>query len=319
MRVDVPRLLDALGIFSEESNTGAEELWAACPYPEHEESTPSWSIKNNLSLPQHGSNYCFGCGRGGSPADLVMEIVGLSGYGAAIEWLKERTLDVEGVAPMGIQVVLRRPGVHTELELPFGLRSKYKSWTTNAKRYASSRGITEAQIYRWSIGCVPMGPLAGRLYIPAYDRDGVLLSYTARDYTGDARSRYKEPDGKGMDGAHPGAIFGEEHWPQEMFRNELVLCEGAFNSMACERVGARHHGALYGSDLSKEQLLKLTTWKSIVIASDLDTAGDKMARKLLASLSRWGNTRRVKFPDRRDPNDLEREDPELLKELLWPI
>jgi DNA primase len=318
MKVDVPRLLEALGISSEESNTGAEEMWACCPFPEHDEATPSWSIRNDPSLEKHGSHYCFGCGRGGSPADLVIEKIGLSGYGAAVGWLKERNLEIDGVAPMGIKVVLKRPGVYKQLEMPFGIRPQFKKWTTNARRYAASRGITEAQVHRWSIGCVPMGPLAGRLYVPVYDRAGMLLSYTARDYTGDAKSRYKEPTGKGMEGAHPGAIFGEEHWPMEILRKELILCEGAFNALACERVGARHVGALYGSDLSKEQLLKLRSWKSIVIASDLDTAGDKMARKLLASLARWGNTRRVNFPDRRDPNDLEQTEPKLLKELLWP-
>ncbi len=319
MQVDVPLLLEALGIASEESNTGAEEMWACCPFPEHDEDTPSWSIKNDPSMEKHGSHYCFGCGRGGSPVDLVMEVIDLSGYGAAIAWLKERSLDLDGIVRWeSIEFVPKRPGVHQTLEQPYGVRSAYKKWTTNAKRYVASRGITEAQIYRWSIGCIPMGPLAGRIYVPAYDRAGALLSYTARDYTGDAKSRYKEPDGKGMDGAHPGAIFGEEHWPIEMLRSELILNEGAFNAMACERVGARFTGALYGSDLSKEQLLKLKSWKSIVIASDLDTAGNKMARKLLANLARWGNTRRVDFPDKRDPNDLEREDPKLLKELLWP-
>lgn len=311
-------MLAALGIDVAEGQSGPDELWAACPFPEHDEVTPSWSIKDEVMLDKHGSHYCFGCGRGGSPADLVMEVVGLSGYRAAIEWLKERSLDLEGTAPMGIQVVLRRPGAYKPLEVPFGMRTKYKTWTTNAKRFAQRRGLTEAQVFRWSIGCVPMGPLAGRLYVPAYDRRGVLLSYTARDYTGDASSRYKEPRGKGMDGAHPGAIFGEEHWPIPELRRELVLCEGAFNAMACERVGAMHTGALFGSDLTKEQVLKLESWPRIVVASDLDTAGNKMARKVMAVFGRRANTVRVKFADKRDPNDIERDDPAELKELLRP-
>ncbi len=315
MKVDVPRLLKALGIFSEDMH---DEMWACCPYPEHDELTPSWSIKNDVGIDKHGTHHCFGCGRGGGPAELVMNVVGLSGYGAAVAWLKERNLDLEGVAPMGIEIKLKRPGVHRELEAPLGVRTSYKRWTTNAKRYAKKRGITEVQIDRWEVGCVPMGPLAGRLYFPIRDRQGVLLSYTARDYTGEARSRYREPEGKGMDGAHPGAVWGEQHWPIAKYRTELVLCEGALNGLACERVGAKHVGALYGSDLHKEQLLKLNSWLSIVIAADLDVAGDKMARKLLASLSRWSKVRRVQFPPRKDPNDLELEDPELLKEVLWP-
>ena len=43
-----------------------------------------------------------------------------------------------------------------------------------------------------------------------------------------------------------------------------------------------------------------------------------MTRKVFASLGRWANPRRVEFPDTRDPNDLERQNPQLLKELLWP-
>lgn len=312
-------MLEALGIESPEAGTAAEEMWACCPFPEHDESTPSWSIKNDEQSDKHGSHYCFGCGRGGSPADLVIVQVGLSGFSAAVAWLKERKLDIDGVAPLNIDLVLKRPPKHATLELPYGIKDKYSTWTTNAKRYAKERGITEHQIDRWSIGCVPMGPLAGRLYIPAYNQERELLSYTARDYTGETRSKYKEPAGKGMDGSHPGAVFGEEHWPNmHILRRELVLCEGAFNAMACERVGAPYIAALFGSDLTKEQLLKLKTWDNIVLASDLDAAGNKMARKILAALGRWSPTTRVKFADKRDPNDLERENPTLLKELLWP-
>ncbi len=319
MIVDVERMLEALGIESEEAGSAATEMWACCPYPEHDESTPSWSIKNDEQDDKHGSHYCFGCGRGGSPVDLVIAQVGLSGFGAAIAWLEERKLDIDGVAPLNIELILKMPAKHEMLELAYGIRADYSKWTTNAKRYAKERGITEHQIHRWSIGCVPMGPLAGRMYIPAYDQNQRLLSYTARDYTGDARSRYKEPSGKGMDGAHPGAVFGEEHWPKEhTLRRELVLCEGAFNAMACERVGAANIAALFGSDLTNEQLLKLKTWDTIILASDLDAAGNKMARKILAALGRWSDIRRVQFTDKRDPNDLERENPALLKDLLWP-
>lgn len=314
MKVDVPRTLKALGIKFEELG---DEIWACCPYPDHNEDTPSWSIKSDANHAKYGSHHCFGCGRGGGPVDLVMESVGLSGYGAARDWILKRKLTLDGVAPLSIEVRLRRAGVRKELDAPKHVIESYSRWTTNAKRYAAKRGLTAEQIERWGIGCVALGPLAGRLYFPIRDRNGILLSYTARDYTGEARSRYKEPRGKGEEGAHPSAVFGEEYWPEDTSEAELILCEGALNALACERVGARHVGALYGSDLHRSQLLKLQRFGSIVIASDLDKAGNKMARKLYASFARWRPVRRIAFPGGMDPNDVERKDPNQLKELLW--
>ena len=40
-----------------------------CPYPDHQEKTPSFSVS-----PDRGFYYCFGCQRGGDTIKLVMDL-----------------------------------------------------------------------------------------------------------------------------------------------------------------------------------------------------------------------------------------------------
>ena len=99
VNVDVPRLLVALGITDFRDQGG--EIWAPCPYPDHNEKTPSWSISVDDSDPiRNGFNHCFGCHEQGGPVRLVAEMKGFQSYAYAREWLRERKLDMGVTTPL---------------------------------------------------------------------------------------------------------------------------------------------------------------------------------------------------------------------------
>jgi DNA primase len=50
-----------------------------CPYPDHHEKTPSFSV-----APDRGFYYCFGCSRGGDAIKLVSELKSFSFVDAAL-------------------------------------------------------------------------------------------------------------------------------------------------------------------------------------------------------------------------------------------
>jgi DNA primase len=304
MNVDIRRLLRALDIQIEKDLHG--ELWAKCPYPDHEESDASWSINEKT-----GQNFCFGCEAGGNALDLVRDVIGFSRYGAAIEWIIEHNLDIDGTAPLAISLVTRKYQKKS-LEAPRGLRGgPLSDWITPPKRYIESRGVTDEQVRKWSISYGVDSTFLGRVVFPVYDQGGTLLSYAARTYT-DHPVRYLAPNNGGL----PGAIFGEQYWFNDIKEKTLVLCEGALNALACERVGAEYIGALFGSNLDKEHTLKLGRFRSIIIASDLDVAGNKLAAKLKGILSRWKHVKRVRFPKGQDANDIAIQDIGRLRSLI---
>lgn len=289
-----------------------EELWAACPHPRHNERTASWSIDTE------GGHHCFGCKWQGGSLELVKVVIGLSGYGAAHTWLEEKDLYLDGGLPLAVQLRLQREAETDMMKFDSNARiAPLDEWVTPARRYAKARGITSGQVKRWGLGYATGGYFANRVLLPTYDREGTLKNISARAWSPTKKPKYL--NSKERHGWDPGAIFGEQHWPEYLTRSTLVLCEGELNALACERRGMPYVAALGGSQLEKEQVLKLGQFQRIILATDMDKAGSEVARSLRATLVRWRRCYVVKFPDRRDPNDLEREEPELLDELLKAV
>lgn len=299
-------MLLALGI---EFRERGEELWAPCPSPKHNERTASWSID------PEGGHHCFGCKWQGGSLELVKRVVGLSSYGAAQTYLEERGLYLDGAVPLAVQLRLQRPEQEGRMQFPPDARMlPLAEWITPARRYAKERGITAGQVTRWGLGYAAGGYYANRILLPTRDRSGAVMNITGRAWSKTKIPKYL--NSKEKHGWDPAAVFGEQHWPEYATRSTLVLCEGELNALACERRGIPYIGALGGSQLEKEQVLKIGQFQRVILAVDMDKAGSEVARSLRATLARWRRCETIEFPDRRDPNDLEREEPELLDRLL---
>ena len=93
-------------------------------------------------------------------------------------------------------------------------------------KYLKNRGIESYDIERYDIGYCDKGDYAGRIIVPSYDADNKLNYFLARDFTGSAYLKYKNPP------ASKDVVVFEN---QIDFSEPLVLCEGVFDAIAIRR------------------------------------------------------------------------------------
>lgn len=304
MNVCVVDLLVALGLSAVRRG---REWWAVCPFPQHKDSKPSWSIADDS-----GIHYCFGCGKGGDAVELVAAVIDIS-RGSARNWIRERGLEIDGTQPLAVRLVVGgRTG--RRISLPLGLAGgPLETWPTPVRQYMQLRGVTAWQVVRWGLMYATDGRLEGRVVFPIRDSDGNLLSYTARSYD-DREPRYLTPSSDQRVGI--AQLFGEQYWGTcwcNAGSSSVVVCEGPVDALACERAGAEFICSLGGSKLTNGIVLMLSKWSEVVIATDPDPPGEAVAEELQTLLARWTKTRRVKLPDGSDAASLQ---PQHLVDLL---
>ncbi len=305
MVIDVERLLDALGIPI--VRRAGEAVWCCCPL--HGERTPSFFVRIRPGDRFHGSFHCFGCKASGWPVQLVQQILKLKTQREAKEWLRTMP-EAEVVVPRRVEVVAREH--RAELLVPEAV--EFEDWPARYADYLETRHVTLEQRAAWGLGYVPRdsdSELADRVWIPARDAQGRLLSYTARAIK-PVRRRYREPFRS--EGASSAAIFGELRWPEQP-RDVVVVVEGAFNALAIERVAPRPLAvaALMGSSLDPLQVLKLTRFARVLLATDPDKAGERAATELRGALSRYAQLEQLPIPLGQDCDSM---DPDELRALL---
>ena len=295
IQVDVPRLLAALAI---PFRKRGRELQARCPA--HADRNPSWSI--NIATGRH---HCFSCSWGGGAVGLAQQVLHVE-HQDAVAWMLEHGCASEPGLPAGllVQPVTAATGriKHDLFALPPGVMQRsLSSWPATARRYAESRGLDERACARWSIGYAVFGRLAGRIVFPVIDRDGVLRSYQARTFDG-RRPRYLTPAPR--EHADHTVLFGQQHW---RIGDWCALTEGALNAIACDQAGAWNVAALGGSDVTAEHLLPLLQFKTIVLVTDPDAAGDSAASKAAAGLARKCRVVRAALPAGSDARSISTE------------
>jgi DNA primase len=195
-----------------------------CPYPDHQEKTPSFSVS-----PDRGFYYCFGCQRGGDAIKLVMDLKSFD-FAEAVSYLAERSgvdLQFEGGGDQDAarERSLRRRAIHRALAAATIYYHKYllRSQTPEAeraRRYLKDRRIERSTIEEFRLGYAPprgtsgflaaarkldldrstldaAGLLssrggerfAGRITFPIADRRGRIVGFGARAL-GDAQPKY---------------------------------------------------------------------------------------------------------------------------------
>lgn len=305
-RFDPVKLLERLDI---QFVAKGDVLWASCPNPAHNDKTPSWRFIANADSERFGQHRCYGCGFGGWPVRLVEAVLGCSREEAR-EWLHD--IDVAPPLPFKVSIEVKQ-GLKARIRIPPGVYFEPLSeWPDAARSYLlGDRGVTPWQVARWGMGYTKgrydalTNPLAGRIFIPVLNTKGELISYTARSYLPNSKRRYKEPSmGEGAD---LGAVFGEQHWPKN--RWVVVVTEGAFDALAVERVfmgmGLPVAG-IYGSQLHSGHVARISTFRGVVLATDPDKAGNRVAGELTEQLRRWTQVVRAELPEGQDCASLPR-------------
>ncbi len=289
-------------------------LVGLCPYPDHSEKTPSFSVS-----PEKNFCYCFGCSRGGDAIKLVMELKSFS-FVEAVSYLAERSgveLKFEGRSSKeekaAEQRAARRRSAHKALAAAAAYYHKYllkSSAADGARRYLKKRGLDKSTIVDFRLGYAPprgrggfaraagkvgldrealevaglVSPRGGerfvdRVMFPISDRRGRIVGFGARSL-GDAKPKYlNSPETELFNKRY--LLYG---FPQvvEAIRKEkaALVVEGYTDVLMLYQSGIKNVVATLGTALTEQHLRSLSGYAEIIyLLFDPDTAGERVLEK----------------------------------------
>ncbi len=322
-----------------------------CPYPDHSEKTPSFSVS-----PERGFYYCFGCQKGGDAIKLVSEMKSLS-FVEAVSYLADRSgvqLEYEGSSPAEAEAVkkrtARRRNTYKALAAAAVYYHKYLHKSSNAEQaraYLQTRRFHESTIEEFRLGYAPprgrsgfiqamrrleigrealddAGLLsarggerfAGRITFPIFDRRGRIVGFGARTMGDDQPKYLNTPETD---------IFNKRDLlyglPQalEAIRKEraALVVEGYTDVLMLHQVGIKNAVATLGTATTPNHLKTLSGYADkIYVLFDPDAAGEKAIERASATAAELRLDLRV-LRLTEDPADWLLEHPaEEFKELL---
>ncbi|HBD87119.1 MAG TPA: DNA primase [Clostridiales bacterium] len=288
-----------------------QNLFGLCPF--HSEKTPSFSVSPSKQI-----YHCFGCGKGGSVINFIMEIENLS-FPEAVEFLARRAgmpMPEQGEDPMRPRrerlYNLNRDAArffYGQLLLPggeaareyisvrgigpgavksFGLGFAPDSWDA-LNRAMKEKGYTERELTEAAL--VRPGKKGGvydtfrnRLMFPVIDVRGNVTGFSGRAL-GDGEPKYlNSPET---------AVFSKSHQlfalnlAKKSKSGYIILVEGNIDVVTLHQAGFDNTVASLGTSLTQEQARLLSRYTNeIVIAYDADEAGKKAAQRAITLLEK---------------------------------
>jgi DNA primase len=309
-----------------------------CPYPDHQEKTPSFSV-----APDRGFYYCFGCQRGGDAIKLIMDLKSFD-FAEAVSYLAERSgvnLQFEGGGE-GSRAAKkradRRRTIHKALAAAAVYYHKYllrsqSSEAEEARHYLEDRRLVFSTIEEFRLGYAPprgsagflsaarklgfdRGILdaaglvssrggerfAGRITFPISDRRGRIVGFGARTL-GDAQPKYlNSPETE---------IFNKRDllygFPQvsETVRKErsALVVEGYTDVLMLYQSGIKNAVATLGTATTPGHLRMLSGYADrLYMLFDPDAAGERAIERAAATAAELKLDLRVlRLPE--DPAD----------------
>jgi len=293
-----------------------------CPFPDHDDQNPSFAFFFATNTWK-----CFGCGRGGTTIDLVMEMLGCS-PGEAATWL-------EGAA--GSYTAIARPPPNEEAEpvasadaiLPD--HDVYRALLSlcplrpPARDYLHTREISDATIAHFQLAflkdCEALldrllkrfsrerlyragliaTPHANRLSLPSgsivfpFLRSGKVEYLQSRLMPGAAGPRWI-----GLAGVRK-PVFNSDVL---LNANTIYVCEGATDVLSAHELNLSAIGLLGAATRAPQDMLRGLIGKTVYVVPDNDTAGENMLRRFVEDLRLAGGVALEKrVPEGGDLND----------------
>jgi len=320
---------------------------ALCPF--HSEKTPSFIVS-----PERQTFKCFGCGKGGSVIDFVMEYEHVD-FAEALATLA----DLAGVK------LERRPSDSPEAKLKQRLfevnhlAGEYYQYILTkhrlgekARLYLKNRGVTDKTAQTFALGYAPNSWDALFSFLRKKGYDGGLLEqaglilksqnryydrfrgrvmFTLKDHRGNVvgfSGRLLDPDAREAKYINtsetPVYIKGNVLYGLDVTKdaiqkeNEAIVTEGEFDVISSFQAGVSNVVAIKGSALTEGhvRLLKRFTDR-LVFALDSDIAGDAASRRGIEIADAAGmDMRVVTLPQGKDPDEAVRASAGLFKKAI---
>ena len=301
---------DVVGDYVKLTKRSGSNLFGLCPF--HSEKTPSFSVSPDKQI-----YHCFGCGKGGSVINFIMEIENLS-FPDAVEFLARKSgMEVPEDGDKEVRnrrerlLALNREAArwfYGELSKPSG---------KPAQDYITKRQISPAMAKNFGLGYAPDSFYAltdamhkkgyqdfelidaglananksgkgvhdifrSRLMFPVIDVRGNVIGFSGR-ILGDGEPKYLN--------TRETPVFNKSrnlfalNLAKKSKNGYILLTEGNIDVVSLHQAGFDSAVASLGTSLTPEQARLISRYtKEVVIAYDSDGAGQKAAQRAIGIL-----------------------------------
>ncbi len=320
--------------------------WGLCPF--HAEKTPSFSVDA-----ERGLFYCFGCQKGGSLIDFLMETDKLN-FVEAVEELAEKAHvcipKQEYRSDETEDERLQLYSLYEKLANAFHWLLRSHESAAHARVILAKRAISDALIESFRLGYAPSDrawlfqflrnkgfspeflartglfssrnpefPLfADRIIFPIADQRGRVIAFGGRLLAGDGPKYINSPDTPIFHKQEN--LFALDKALPAMKESDCALvCEGYMDALSFHAAGIGYAVAPLGTAFTSKQAQVLhRRASSLILCFDSDEAGQKAAERACSiAVSAGLETRVLPMTEGKDASEiLEKYGPEALKKLL---
>ncbi len=310
-----------------------------CPFPSHNEKTPSFSVSQDRQL-----YHCFGCGQSGNIITYIREKRGLS-FIEAVKFLVQRAgLSMPSAwHKESHSYIERRKLLEINLSACKFYEKKLKDLKTShpVKQYLKQRDFSDEIVKKFRLGYAPSGWeelcfhlkkkgfdiglstklglikrktnyydfFRERLMFPVFAKNGQdILGFGGRALEENPAKYINSQD---SDIFHKGQIFyGWENAVSAIRQSgKALVVEGYTDYLSLYQRGVENVVATLGTALTKEHAHWLSRYtEQVILCFDGDKAGEKATQRSLSILLSSGLTPKIlKFEEGRDPDSFIRE------------
>lgn len=333
---DANNIVDVLSQYSSFKHTGRDHV-GLCPFPDHKEKTPSFSVSENKQV-----YYCFGCKKSGNIINFLMDYNGMS-FPESVEYLANRAsialpeeksfkdqkksdkpayLKINLLAGAYFKnelsklkddhpakVYLKNRGLTSEIMETFKIGFSHEGWDNLVKYFGSKNApMNLAQ----SLGLVKQKPykkeyydiFRNRIMFPILSPKGEVLGFGARTIANENPKYLNSPESEVF---HKGKVLYGLNEAAKHIRIEdsVIVVEGYMDLITLYQYGFKNVVASLGTALTVDhaKLLKRST-KNIIVMFDSDQAGQfAQSRSLPILLSEGLHPKAISLGDSKDPDE----------------
>ncbi|WP_461247491.1 DNA primase, partial [Treponema sp. R6D11] len=271
-----------------------DDFSGCCPF--HNEKTPSFHISASKNL-----YHCFGCGKGGSAIQFVMDAENLD-FLSAVEFLAERAGVELGETNKDEELSAQRKKI-IEINKKYAVKC-YKDLVANkdALKYAEERGLTPQIIKHFCIGyadgsldglgadeqTLEVAGLAskkgnskfqGRLIFPIIDVRKNVLAFGGRAIEKNTAKYINSPNTLAFNKSYN--LFGL-NLAKSSSAKSIILVEGYMDVVSLHKSGFTSAVASCGTAITEGQAKLIKRYKdNVIICYDQDDAGKEATKKAI--------------------------------------
>ena len=321
-------ITDVVGSYVQLTRKGAN-LFGLCPF--HSEKTGSFSVSPDKQI-----YYCFGCKRGGSVINFIMEVENLS-FPDAVRFLakraglevpeedgdreagrkRQRLLDLNRDAARFYHQLLKQPEgaavraylnhrqISWQTAVRFGMGASLDAWDTLLNAMLK-KGYTKSELL--SAGLVVQNRNGGlydkfrkRLMLPVIDTRGDVVAFGSRVLD---QSEPKYMNSSETPVYSKRRVLYGLNLAKKSKRPNIILCEGNLDIVTLYQAGFDNAVASMGTALTTEQIRLLSRFtKELVLCYDNDNAGKVATERALQLLNDSEfNVKVLRLPNRKTPD-----------------